>query len=375
MAKDDNKKSLSKKYVRKLAEIYGEESLERALKETKKYQKNASEHLERIEKNINPYSKKLNKIFIDKTKSSRENFKFFRASRRLIKGLNYADLAKEFHEDYKKYGLTKALLIHVPAEWLGHMGGPLTRIATAVPLEGLKSLTREMDSWEEMQDFFKEIANRFQDISNQLAKSFEGFNNFDLSIDTDNFKKSLNNFNSQVAELPEQLIIILKIIEQRKIDAAEAAKEEAEEAGVYVDDIEDIEDIDIPDYGDTGEVLDVYGEIVDTDSGDYGPNGGNSFNSEFLSFASGGIVPGDSSQPVPVMAHGSEMILNSDQQANLVSRLKIRERFGDGEIFVYSPVIDAGNTREELMNALNRSTVEFLSIVAEKEAQRKLKMA
>jgi hypothetical protein len=39
------------------------------------------------------------------------------------------------------------------------------------------------------------------------------------------------------------------------------------------------------------------------------------------SFSSGGITPGSFSQPVPIMAHGSEMVLNPTQQGNLWSMI------------------------------------------------------
>jgi len=85
-----------------------------------------------------------------------------------------------------------------------------------------------------------------------------------------------------------------------------------------------------------------------------------------LGFDTGGIVPGSFSQAVPVMAHGSEMILNPGQQANLFKQLN-----GGGSAaaqtpnYIYAPQIKTGASASEVFDVLQRHSRQFFSMVAE----------
>lgn len=86
-----------------------------------------------------------------------------------------------------------------------------------------------------------------------------------------------------------------------------------------------------------------------------------------LFFDSGGIVPGSFSQPVPIVAHGSEMILNPGQQASLFKMLN-GQALGGGNgqgSYVYAPQISTGASAQEVFEVLNRHSRQFFSMVAE----------
>jgi|GEM_PF-3310381 len=82
-------------------------------------------------------------------------------------------------------------------------------------------------------------------------------------------------------------------------------------------------------------------------------------------FASGGVVPGRFSQPVPVMAHGSEMVLNPGQQANLFKMLNGQAGSKQEPNYVYAPQISTGASAGEVFDILNRHSRQFFSMVAE----------
>lgn len=85
-----------------------------------------------------------------------------------------------------------------------------------------------------------------------------------------------------------------------------------------------------------------------------------------LFFDSGGIVPGAFSQPIPLVAHGSEMILNPGQQANLFKMLNGQVQSGAGKAnYVYAPQINTGASASEVFDVLNRHSRQFFSMVAE----------
>lgn len=82
-------------------------------------------------------------------------------------------------------------------------------------------------------------------------------------------------------------------------------------------------------------------------------------------FSSGGIVPGSFSQPVPIVAHGSEMILNPGQQANLFKMLNGKAKGGGQAGFVYAPQVTTGASAAEVFDVLNRHSRQFFSMVAD----------
>ncbi|OGI00473.1 MAG: hypothetical protein A2Y25_12040 [Candidatus Melainabacteria bacterium GWF2_37_15] len=85
-----------------------------------------------------------------------------------------------------------------------------------------------------------------------------------------------------------------------------------------------------------------------------------------LFFDQGGVVPGSFSQPVPVIAHGSEMILNPGQQANLFKMLNGQAQGGGGQSnYVYAPQVTTGASAQEVFDVLNRHSRQFFSMVAE----------
>ena len=85
-----------------------------------------------------------------------------------------------------------------------------------------------------------------------------------------------------------------------------------------------------------------------------------------LFFGQGGVVPGSFSQPVPVIAHGSEMILNPGQQANLFKMLNGQAKGGVGQSsYVYAPQVTTGASAQEVFEVLNRHSRQFFSMVAE----------
>lgn len=82
-------------------------------------------------------------------------------------------------------------------------------------------------------------------------------------------------------------------------------------------------------------------------------------------FSSGGIVPGSFSQPVPVMAHGSEMVLNPAQQGNLFKMLNGQPEKTAQPSFVYAPQIKTGVSAQEVFDVLNNHNRQFFSLVSE----------
>ena len=85
---------------------------------------------------------------------------------------------------------------------------------------------------------------------------------------------------------------------------------------------------------------------------------------KIFNFDSGGIVPGSFSQPVPIVAHGSEMVLNPGQQATLFKMLN-GQGAGGKSSQVYAPQIRSGVTASEVFEVLNRHNSQFFSMVAE----------
>ena len=84
-------------------------------------------------------------------------------------------------------------------------------------------------------------------------------------------------------------------------------------------------------------------------------------------FASGGIVPGNFSQPVPIMAHGKEAVLNPSQQSELFKMLNGQGGKKGSEQapnYVYAPQIQTGASAQEVFDALNRHSSQFFSMVA-----------
>ncbi len=101
-------------------------------------------------------------------------------------------------------------------------------------------------------------------------------------------------------------------------------------------------------------------------------SGGNRFNPGGLFglggiFDSGGIVPGNFSQPVPVVAHGSEMILNPGQQATLFKMLngQVQTEKGGQPNYLYAPQVRSGTSMQEVFDILNRNSRQFFSMVSE----------
>lgn len=83
-------------------------------------------------------------------------------------------------------------------------------------------------------------------------------------------------------------------------------------------------------------------------------------------FDSGGVVPGSFSQPVPLVAHGSEMILNPGQQSKLFNMLNGQAKGKGGQPnFVYAPQIKTGASASEVFDVLNRHSRQFFGMVAE----------
>lgn len=362
--KDNKNKVLSEKITRKSSEEYIKKQIEKAYKELEKYLESVSESYESLAKKGNTYARKLNKTLKKDLKKVRKYLKFFKGSNHLVKGLNYADLAKEIQKDYDKYGLPKTLGIHGPAEGLGHIGGPLTRIATIPAQEALKDWTRDMDSWGEVWDSIKQMRHNiaktveglevdFGRIQNTIKDTSNDLNN---AIDTEEFNGTLEIFEKQLTKVPTELKNIKEYVEAQ--NAAEEARKKAEEYGYNPDDLP--EDIKYEYY----EHEEVYGEIIEQNTEDNSDEGG--FVSYEKLYSSGGIIPGNPSQTVPITAHGSEIILNPSQQASLFNQLNTQKDFGSNENFIYSPVIEAGNSVYELINQLQKHSLLFISEINKK---------
>jgi len=90
-------------------------------------------------------------------------------------------------------------------------------------------------------------------------------------------------------------------------------------------------------------------------------------NHEDILFDAGGIVPGSFSQSVPVIAHGSEMILNPKQQANLFRQINGQASSANTQTpnYVYAPQIKTGATPHEVMDVLNTHSRQFFAMVAD----------
>ncbi len=84
-------------------------------------------------------------------------------------------------------------------------------------------------------------------------------------------------------------------------------------------------------------------------------------------FSSGGVVPGSFSQSKPIVAHGSEMVLNPSQQSNLFNMINSGgQKSGSGEAtYVYAPNIQTGASSQEVFEVLNKHSSQFFSMVAE----------
>ncbi len=81
-------------------------------------------------------------------------------------------------------------------------------------------------------------------------------------------------------------------------------------------------------------------------------------------FDSGGVVPGSYSQPVPVMAHGNEMILNPSQQAQLWNMANGNTGQFSSPIeprYIYAPQISTGATPEDVFRVLDKHSKEFFA--------------
>ncbi len=84
-----------------------------------------------------------------------------------------------------------------------------------------------------------------------------------------------------------------------------------------------------------------------------------------LNLDSGGIIPGSFSQPVPIMAHGSEMVLNPVQQANLFNMLNNQPAKKGDQNYMYAPQVKAGVSAREVFDVLERHNRQFFSFVSE----------
>jgi len=78
-------------------------------------------------------------------------------------------------------------------------------------------------------------------------------------------------------------------------------------------------------------------------------------------FANGGIVPGNAGKPMPIVAHGGEMILNSKQQ-NALSNREINNT-PVNPTFVYAPQIQTAVNKDEVFSILNQNQNDFFNMV------------
>ncbi len=363
----NNKKNKYKPYITKASEYYLKEQIEKALKKLEQYLESVGESYESLAKNDNTYARKLNKTLKEDLKEARKNLKFFKGSAKLVKGLNLADLAKEINRDYEKYGLPKTLGIHgLPFITTFIPLGLFAKMAITPVEEAYKGWAREMDSLQEVCDSIIELKNNFKKAMMDLPENFDKLQNtlqntsdeLNNLIDNESFQKTLETFNEKISELPEKMDQMHEAVEKIKRereksqdDDEDEDDEDGEDEGDEDDDEdEDNEDDDEQDDDDDGTEVqkDVYGKIINKN----------------LTYSSGGVIPGDSSQSVPITAHGSEMLLSPSQQAKLFNILNPKNR--TSRDIVYSPVIEA-HSGQELISALQKTSLEFLALVKERQ--------
>jgi hypothetical protein len=80
------------------------------------------------------------------------------------------------------------------------------------------------------------------------------------------------------------------------------------------------------------------------------------FTGGMLSFASGGIIPGSFSQPVPIMAHGSEVVLNPGQQNTLMDIINGGGK-GTGNEQTSQPIIIANTFKIQTLDGSKAADV------------------
>ena len=90
--------------------------------------------------------------------------------------------------------------------------------------------------------------------------------------------------------------------------------------------------------------------------------------SMFPFFDTGGIVPGAFSQARPIVAHGSEMILNPSQQANLFSLLNSGQAGSGGgsgsPTYVYAPQVSTQADAASVLNVLETHEQQFFAKIS-----------
>jgi len=86
-----------------------------------------------------------------------------------------------------------------------------------------------------------------------------------------------------------------------------------------------------------------------------------------MGFSSGGIVPGQYSQPKPIMAHGNEMVLNPGQQKTLweMANGKGNTEKQSGANYVYAPQIKTGASAEEVFKVLDSHSRQFFAKISD----------
>lgn len=86
---------------------------------------------------------------------------------------------------------------------------------------------------------------------------------------------------------------------------------------------------------------------------------------KLFGYSTGGIIPGSFSQPVPIMAHGSEMVLNPKQQNTLFDLLNNGYNGGQSQApsYVYAPQITTGASAQDVFGALEKHKDIFFGMI------------
>ncbi len=233
----------------------------------------------------------------------------------------------------------------------------------------------------------KSLSQTFDDTSKALSSRFYELNSLHLSINTDGLQTSLNalqeNFNNTSEVIEENVEAMNESLDNSKnmLDEAKGANKSLEKANSNIKDILGQLTSVSNNIGNTlsfGGGTDGVGQGLSRDSVDkiinaFFPDSASKISpwvdlAGFIyRFDTGGIVPGSFSQPVPVMAHGSEMVLNPGQQANLFNMLngKGQAQTQSSPNYLYAPQIKTGVSAQDVFNVLNQHNRRFFSMISE----------
>ena len=76
-------------------------------------------------------------------------------------------------------------------------------------------------------------------------------------------------------------------------------------------------------------------------------------------FADGGVIPGKAGQPMPIIAHGGEVVLNKSQQNALLNGNMGNNGTAPSPNYVYAPQIKTVATKDEIFSILDKNQSEF----------------